>query len=157
MTAVGTAADLSLVKTVTAPSPLLLGDNITYTLAAANAGPSDATDAVVFDNLPANLTYVSNTCGASFAAPTVTWNIGSLVAGGSASCDIVATVTDVGAIDNSATISSSAADSTPNNNTGTVSLIGAFLADLSISISSSAPSNLGVGQQYSYVVTGTNA
>ena len=36
-------------------------------------------------------------------------------------------------------------------------MIGAFLADLSISISSSAPSNLGVGQQYSYVVTGTNA
>lgn len=157
MTAVGTAADLSLTKTASAPSPLLLGDNITYTLTASNAGPSDTVDAVVVDSLPTNLTYVSNTCGAGFAAPTVTWNIGVLATGASASCDIVATVTNVGAIDNTATISSSAADSNPNNDAGTSTLIGAFLADLAISINSNAPSNLGVGQRFSYLVTGTNA
>ncbi len=156
MTAVGTAADLSLVKTASAPSPLLLGDNITYTLSASNAGPSDVTDAVVVDTLPANVSYVSNTCGASFAAPTLTWNLGALAVGGNASCDIVVTVTDVGAINNTATISSSAADSTPGNNASTSSLVGAFLADLSISIASNAPNNLGVGQQYSYLVVGTN-
>ncbi len=156
MTAVGTAADLSLTKTASAPSPLLLGDNITYTLTAANAGPSDTTDAVVVDSLPANLTYVSNTCAAGFAAPTVTWSIGTLASGASATCDIVATVTNVGEISNTASISSSAADSNPANDAGTSTLVGAFLADLSISILSTAPNNLGVGQAYNYIVTGTN-
>ena len=156
MTAVGTAADLSLVKTASAPSPILLGSTITYTLTASNAGPSNTTDAVVVDSLPTNLTYVSNTCGAAFAAPTVTWNIGALASGATATCDITTTVANVGAINNTASISSSAADSTPGNNAGTSTLVGAFLADLSISIVSTAPSNLGVGQAYSYIVTGTN-
>ena len=48
-------------------------------------------------------------------------------------------------------------DPNPANNAGTVALAGAMLADLSIAISSDAPNNIGVGQQYTYTVVGTNA
>ena len=44
-------ADLSVVKTVAQPL-YVLGQNVSYTLTLANAGPSDATSTVVTDTLP---------------------------------------------------------------------------------------------------------
>jgi len=150
-------ADVSLTKTAAAPSPLSLGDMITYTLTASNAGPGDAVGAVITDTLPANVAYVSNTCGAAFAAPTLTWTLmGDLANGASATCDIVTTVSMVGAITNTASIATTTNDPNPANNAGTSALAGAMLADLSIALTSDAPNNLGVGQQYTYTVTGTN-
>ena len=51
------AADLSVVKTHT--GPVRAGDDLTFTLAVANAGPSQASSVVVSDAVPAGLTYVS--------------------------------------------------------------------------------------------------
>ena len=47
-------------KTVAQPL-YVLGQNVSYTLTVANAGPSDATSTVVTDVLPANTTFVSAT------------------------------------------------------------------------------------------------
>ena len=68
------------------------GANATFTLTVTNNGPGAATGVTVTDSIPAGLTYVSNTCGASYAAPTVTWNIGALANAASISCNIVVTV-----------------------------------------------------------------
>ncbi|MCB1609921.1 MAG: DUF11 domain-containing protein, partial [Xanthomonadales bacterium] len=133
-----------------------IGDTVVYGLTAQNAGPDDAENVVVTDSLPSNLTYVSNDCGAAFTAPTLTWSIGTLANGGSAVCNVSTMVNAVGAIDNTATIATTTDDPNPANNSGSVGLAGAMLADLSIAISSDAPNNLGVGQQYTYTVTGTN-
>ena len=51
------SADLSIVKTHS--EPVRVGDDLTFTLAVANAGPSQASSVVVSDTLPAGLTYVS--------------------------------------------------------------------------------------------------
>ena len=75
------------------------------------------------DTLPAGLTYVSNDCGASFASPTVTWNIGALAAAASVTCNLTVTVTQGGTIVNTASISSGQTDPTPGNNTGSGSLV----------------------------------
>ena len=150
-------ADVSVTKTSDAGATLLLGDTFNYMLTASNAGPGDATGVVVTDTLPGQVTYVSNTCSATFSAGTVTWNIGNLANGASANCSINVQVTTVGAISNTATITSTTNDPNPANNAGTVALAGAMLADLSIAISSDAPNNIGVGQQYTYTVVGTNA
>ncbi len=117
-------ADVSVTKTAAAPNPLLVGSTVTYTLTAANAGPGDAGAVVVTDSLPAQLTYVSNTCAATVVGQDVTWNIGVLANGANATCDIVSTVNAFGPIANTANIASSSMDLIPGNNTATASLAG---------------------------------
>jgi uncharacterized repeat protein (TIGR01451 family) len=116
----GATADLSLTKTANPTGPVNVGNNIVYTLTVTNNGPSTATGVVVTDILPANTTYVSNSCGAAFAAGTVTWNVGSLAPAAAASCDITVTVTAPGAIVNTATATSTSTDPTPGNNSSTI-------------------------------------
>ena len=57
---VTTSADLSLTKTVSDPTPNV-GDTITYTIALADNGPSDATGVAVTDLLPSGVSFVSAT------------------------------------------------------------------------------------------------
>ncbi|MEZ5442362.1 MAG: DUF11 domain-containing protein [Lysobacterales bacterium] len=149
-------ADLVIGKLATAPSPLSVGDTITYTLLASNTGPGDATGVVVTDPLPANVTYVSNTCGATFAAGTLTWNIGGLLNGAGASCDVVVTVNAVGGITNTATVTGNEADPTPANNAGTSTLAGAFLADVVLLKSNNATGGLAPGDAFSFFINVTN-
>ena len=54
------AADLSLTNT-DSPDPVLAGQLLTYTLTAQNAGPSDATEVELTDDLPAGVTFDSAT------------------------------------------------------------------------------------------------
>ena len=68
-----------------------------FALTVTNNGPANATGVTVTDTLPAGLTYVSNDCGATFANPTLTWNVGALAVSGSATCNLTATVTQSGA------------------------------------------------------------
>src|SRR6185503_9208459 len=56
-TTVQSQADLSLTKTGT-PTTLQPGQNVTYTLNFANAGPSNSANTVVTDVLPAGFTLV---------------------------------------------------------------------------------------------------
>ncbi len=118
------SANLSLTKTATAPTPVVLGSPVTFTLTVANAGPSAAAAVVVADPLPGNVAYVSNTCGATVAAGTLTWSIGALANGATQNCSITTNVSATGAISNTATVASSTTDPTPGNNVGTVSLGG---------------------------------
>ncbi|SDI92432.1 conserved repeat domain-containing protein [Frankineae bacterium MT45] len=58
--------NVSLTKTLDTPTPVLAGTDVTFTLQASNAGPSDARVVVVTDVLPDHLSYVSAT-GAGWA------------------------------------------------------------------------------------------
>ncbi|GAA1946624.1 hypothetical protein [Microbacterium deminutum] len=51
------------------PQPLNAGQTVTYRLAVANLGPSDASSARVVDTLPPGATYVSSVPECSFAPP----------------------------------------------------------------------------------------
>ncbi len=121
---VGADADVSLTKTASAAVPLPVGGTITYTLTATNAGPGAAAGVVVTDTLPASVTYVSNTCGATFAAPTLTWTIGALANAASATCSINVTVATAGNIVNTASIVTTSTDPNAANNAGTASVVG---------------------------------
>lgn len=57
-TSITAAADLAVTKTAAAPTAGP-GDEITYTVTATNEGPSDATNVVLTDHLPAGLDLVS--------------------------------------------------------------------------------------------------
>ena len=52
------AADLSITKTDSA-DPVIAGQDLTYTLVVTNDGPSDATNVVVTDAVPAGTSFVS--------------------------------------------------------------------------------------------------
>jgi uncharacterized repeat protein (TIGR01451 family) len=109
-------SDLAITKS-DSPDPVTVNSNLVYTLVVNNNGPLDETGVVVTDNLPVSVNYVSNTCGASNGGGTVTWNVGALANGASASCDITVTPTVVGQITNNASVTGIAIDLNLENNT----------------------------------------
>ena len=115
--------DLSILKTGIA-SPGI----VTYTITVANAGPGDVTGIVVTDPLPAAVAYVSDDCGGGNTPPW-TWNVGTVVSGGSAVCNVTTSVVTPGAIDNTATVTADN-DSTQGNNTSTASVVGVPQVDI---------------------------
>lgn len=111
--------DVSLTKTVDDATPNV-GQNVTFTITVANAGPEDATNVAVTDILPAGLTFVSATPSqGSYDDGTGLWTVGTLANGADATLTITATVTTAGAKINTAevmTVDQFDMDSTPNNN-----------------------------------------
>lgn len=116
-------ADLALTKVSDATGNVAPGDTVVYTLTVNNLGAGDATGVVVTDTLPAGLTYVGNDCGATFAAPTLTWSLGGLANGASAVCNISVTVDAgaAGALANTASVTSDD-DPAPANDTATAEI-----------------------------------
>lgn len=109
-------ADLAVQK-----SGALSGSQVTFTLDVTNNGPDAASSVVVTDTLPPEVSYVSNTCGAS-NLPPFTWNVGVLANGVMASCDILADVVGGPVITNTASVSSSATDTTPGNDSSVAAI-----------------------------------
>ena len=90
-TTVQAQADLSITKTDDV-DPVIAGNDVTYTIAVSNAGPSDATGVVVTDMLPAGLTLVSTTGCAEDPAGAPTCTLGTIASGGNAQYTVIATV-----------------------------------------------------------------
>jgi uncharacterized repeat protein (TIGR01451 family) len=84
-------ADLDLTKTA-APQPLIVGQDVTYTLTVGNAGPEAATGVRVTDGLPSTLAFVPGGPGAACMATgaTVTCDLGAVAAGATARATFVA-------------------------------------------------------------------
>lgn len=74
------------------------GDTVAYTLVASATGQVDQTNVKVNDGVPTGTTYVDNSascaspCTASEAGGTVTWNVGTLAAGSSATLTFKVTI-----------------------------------------------------------------
>jgi uncharacterized repeat protein (TIGR01451 family) len=67
-------------------------ENVVWTIVVTNKGPSAATGLTVYDELPVNWVYVSDSSGA-YDTNTAIWTIGTLPAGGSTSLAITAYAT----------------------------------------------------------------
>ncbi|HUG71519.1 MAG TPA: DUF11 domain-containing protein, partial [Pirellulaceae bacterium] len=115
-------ADLSLTKTVD-NARADVGTNVTFTITVSNAGPQDATNVAVRDNLPAGLSFVSSAPSqGSFDNATGIWSVGSIANGASATLTITASVDTLGSKTNIAQVSAADQfdiDSTPDNNVAT--------------------------------------
>jgi uncharacterized repeat protein (TIGR01451 family) len=169
MTTVGPAqADLSMVKT-DSPDPVTAGTNITYTITASNAGPSDAQSVTLSDAIPTNTTFVSFTAPAGWtpSAPapggtgTVTATRGTLPAGSLAQVFTLVVMVNSSAasgstITNTVTISAATADPVSANNTDTETTGVNTLADISVTKTDN-PDPVNAGDNLTYTITVTNA
>jgi len=149
-----TAADVSIVKTLTTAGPFISGQSITYTLFVANAGPATATSVQVTDT-PTNLT-ITNVTGGCAALPCT---IPSIASGANATITVTATITAPGAFDNTATVSATEPDPNPGNNTdnsGNNGVTGTS-ADVSVVKTLTTAGPFTIGQIISYTLFVANA
>ncbi len=147
-------ADLSVTKTAD-KSHANVGEDVTYTIISTNGGPDTETGVKVTDNLPAGLTYKSSSATAgSYASGTGIWTVGSLTNGSSASLTLVATVTQLGSIANTANVTGAPFDPVAPNNSDATSFD--QLVDLAVakSVDNTAPN---VGSTATFTVTVSNA
>ena len=107
---------LNLTKVDNIATSVLPGGNIEYTICYENTSTFPVTGVTIVDQLPPEVTYVSDDAGGSHVAGTVTWNIGGLSPGQGACIKLIVKVapgTPPGTIDNTCTISANEAGTGP--------------------------------------------
>ncbi len=155
-------ADLALTKS-DAPDPINLGaGNITYTLTVSNGGAANATNVVLTDTLPANVTFGMATPSQGMcaqAAGVVTCNLGTINNGAMATVAI--TVTPQAAaggtsINNMASVTATENDPVAGNNSAAAMTTVNAVAELTVT-NTDAPDPVNVGANVTYTVTVSNA
>ena len=128
---VAAAADIRVTKTVSDPTPAV-GNNVTFTVAARNLGPNNATGVQVRDVLPAGVTFVSAAPSqGTYSAGTGIWNIGNLATGITVTLQITVTVNTTNRVTNTAVrIAGTPADFDPGNNSASARVTGSTIPGL---------------------------
>jgi uncharacterized repeat protein (TIGR01451 family) len=117
--------DLSIAAT-DAPDPVYTGDDLLYTLSAADASAAAATGVTVTDTLPSGVVFESATPSqgsCTQSSGTVSCNLGSLAGGGGTAtvAILVAPTAGGGTYTSTASVSADQAELTPGNNTASIS------------------------------------
>lgn len=127
-------ADVSLTKTASTAKPSI-GQTVTYTITARNAGPAVARGVVITDPIPATLKYLSARPSAgscAFAQGAVVCNVGDIPAGRTATVTLKAIVRRVGDAGNAASVVSRFPDDPNTANNLVRSLVKAAAPRLSL-------------------------
>jgi uncharacterized repeat protein (TIGR01451 family) len=101
------------------PDPVTVGGTVTYTIEVTHNGLAEATNVVVTDELPPNVTFVSASAGCGEVAGTVSCALGSLASGGTAEVTITVTADEPGAITNTARVDADQFDPVAANDAAT--------------------------------------
>ncbi|MFN0085202.1 MAG: FG-GAP-like repeat-containing protein [Blastocatellia bacterium] len=113
------SADLALTNE-DSRDPVMIGNELVYTLTVTNSGPDSAEAATVTDALPAGSTFVSATAsggGCAHAAGTVTCALGDLAPNGSATIALaIKAPAATGQLRNTASVKAATADPNPADN-----------------------------------------
>ena len=92
--------------TITKSAPATTADGaVTFTITVSSFGPGSALDAVVTDTLPAGAAFVSATGDGVWDGTTVTWSLGNLGVGESATVTVAVQLAAEGVYDNVARLS----------------------------------------------------
>jgi uncharacterized repeat protein (TIGR01451 family) len=113
-----------------------IGDKVTVRVNISNAGPADATNVILTDNLtvfiptgsmaidPSQISNLTSSVGNCTAGPggTITCMLGTLASGAKATVSYVLTLSTSGTSDNSLSVRADQPDINPNNNTADVAI-----------------------------------
>jgi uncharacterized repeat protein (TIGR01451 family) len=154
-------ADLALTKT--GPATATAGTDVTYTIGITNNGPSNSTNVVLTDTLPANVVLGvitgPNAASCNQVGTTLTCLPGNLANGASISYNITVHVPSAGVgsatMTNTASVTSDQLDPNTANNTASVTTNIVFVADLAIT-KSGAPNPVDAGTPLTYTIAVTN-
>ncbi|MCL2735226.1 MAG: hypothetical protein FWD75_01170 [Propionibacteriaceae bacterium] len=161
---IGTASADMRVSASVAPSPLVAGNSVTYTLDVGNWGPSDAAGVSLVDVVPSGLTNVAATTDrgtCSVSGSTVTCGLGampaSLTLGSQGATGTIRITGDIPAgqvssLVNSATLTASTADPVSSNNTSTLTTPVTASADVSVAVTGSMSSFPATGDPVVYTI-----
>jgi uncharacterized repeat protein (TIGR01451 family) len=98
--------EVTLIKKLDTPvSQISLGSNVNYTIQVSNKGPNVATNVKISDYLPAGLSFISANSGGVFESGVVVWNVPSVGVGKTVEVGLVAKVTKIGSVLNTAEVS----------------------------------------------------
>ncbi len=117
MGAMGGDLEITLASTA---ANLAVGEPFTWDLDAANLGGGDQTNVTVTSTFPASVTVSGTSCGATVVGGNVvTWSLGTLADGATASCTVDAVLTSCAPVSLTAEIGGDDFDP-PANNTATL-------------------------------------
>ena len=147
------APDLAIVKS--GPASVDAGDTFTYTLTYSNAGTINATGVEIVDQLPAGVTFVTETTASAVVANgQITWTVGALNVGAGSSIEVAVTAINAGDWVNTATISGGPVDSNLLNNTASVTTT---INGVDVYVSKTGPAVAFGGELISYTITYGNS
>jgi len=130
-TPIKAAANLSITKVSNPQTNVGRGDPLSYLITVSNAGPSDATNVMLSDPLPAELTgpygATSSQGTVTVTGSTVAGNLGTIAVGGTVTVNITGTVASSapapGTITNKATVTTVDDPGTPKTGTTTTQVL----------------------------------
>jgi uncharacterized repeat protein (TIGR01451 family) len=156
---VGSPAGADLALSVSGPTNVMLNSNLVYNLIVSNTGPATATGVVISNRLPANVTFISASGGATPANGVLLVNLGSLIAGSTGSAQITVQPTVAGALTNQFQVFASQSDPVTNNNVATVVTAVTNAPPLPVDLALNlvaAPNPVAVGSPLTYLLTVSN-
>lgn len=148
-------ADLAIFKT--GPTNAYAGSIISYNLVVTNNGYSTASNVVVIDYMPTNLTFISASGGGSLSNSTqVVWTLPSLATTLSTNFSITVQVNSAQAVTftNQASVASSTDDLIPGNNVSRSSTV--LMPSADVQIFKTGPGNVPASTAFSYSIIVTN-
>lgn len=153
-------ADLSVTKTAS-PSPVGVGQPLTYTIVVRNNGPDTATSVAAKNTIPSGvcISDITVTQGSyCYENGIINWNVGTLTAGEEGTMIVTVIPENAGIIGNTANVyhnNQTDQDPNPNNNSATVNVTVTPSVDLII-IKESYPMDITPGSPIDYSITVLN-
>ena len=155
-TTVLSSSDLSVVLSPSS-NTVLVGSDLTYTMAVTNLGPDEADDATATLPLPSGVSFVSATTSVGTVSDTdgqVVADLDDLAENASASVQMVVQTETAGELTATATVASDSQDPVPSNNSSTATTEVDPASDLGVSVTASS-SPIASNHEFDYVVTVT--
>lgn len=147
-------ADLAVTQIAT-PATGWLNNSLTYTITVNNGGPSTAQGVYLTDVLPLWTSFVSASGNCSYANGSLSCLLGDLVAGASASINLILQINALADGGNWVQVGSATADPTTQNNTSTLQTTVYPWVDLSVS-QTATPDPVSLNGLLTYTITVTN-
>lgn len=136
-----------------------VGQAVSYLVTVTNAGPNEATDVVVTNDLPSNVSFTgasSSEGSCTNIGNLVICNLGTMESGDSVSITIDSIAASVGIEQNQAVVGSAVEDTNPNNNMDSDVLEVVPVTDLQLSLMQTTLNPVAAGQHVNYQVSVQN-